>query len=278
MCGRATGASKATSPAICHLITILILRRRKTNMDLRNSISKPFKKLKRRIAEGSRKRKEGSGGDVNKKERKTNVEGTEAGQSSHLHPKAEAVAKSGPGRDDDDGEGEQVVQVNPPASTPSISHTDSGKPSSMWTTLPAVPSLIVSLVKTGTSAVPNPAQEALLPNKDEANTADENRSDWKSTASATAKLLLRGVRDSADAFGPLKAVTGGLCYILENCEVCSASHVYSRQRLRVFQRTKANKQAIESLAPRVKALSVSFCASVSEGDFKEQERREKLEQ
>ena len=50
---------------------------------------------------------------------------------------------------------------------------------------------------------------------------DENRSDWKSTASASAKLLLRGVRDSADAFGPLKAVAGGLCFILENCEVRS---------------------------------------------------------
>ena len=49
--------------------------------------------------------------------------------------------------------------------------------------------------------------------------ADENKSDWRSTASASAKLLLRGVRDSADAFGPLKSVAGGLCFILDNCEV-----------------------------------------------------------
>ena len=49
--------------------------------------------------------------------------------------------------------------------------------------------------------------------------ADENRPGWKSTASASAKLLLRGVRDSADAFGPLKSVAGGLCFILENYEV-----------------------------------------------------------
>ena len=49
--------------------------------------------------------------------------------------------------------------------------------------------------------------------------ADENKSDWKSTASASAKLVLRGVRDSADAFGPLKSVAGGLCFILDNCEV-----------------------------------------------------------
>ena len=52
---------------------------------------------------------------------------------------------------------------------------------------------------------------------------DENKSDWKSTASASAKLLLRGVRDSADAFGPLKSVASGLCFILENCEVWSPS-------------------------------------------------------
>ena len=53
--------------------------------------------------------------------------------------------------------------------------------------------------------------------------ADESGSDWKSTVSSTAKLLLRGVRDSADAFPPLKSVAGGLCFILENYEVWSPS-------------------------------------------------------
>ena len=57
--------------------------------------------------------------------------------------------------------------------------------------------------------------------------ADENKSGWKSTASASAKLLLRGVRDSADAFGPLKSVAGGLCFILENCEVRPLPYVPS---------------------------------------------------
>ena len=52
---------------------------------------------------------------------------------------------------------------------------------------------------------------------------NENRPDWKSTASSSAKLLLRAVRDSADAFGPLKSVAGGLCFILENCEVRRSS-------------------------------------------------------
>ena len=54
--------------------------------------------------------------------------------------------------------------------------------------------------------------------------ADEKKSDWKSTASATAKLILRGVRDSTDAFPPLKSAAGGLCFILENCEVGPPLH------------------------------------------------------
>ena len=57
----------------------------------------------------------------------------------------------------------------------------------------------------------------------------ENRPGWKPTASSSAKLVLRAVRDSADAFGPLKSVAGGLCFILENCEVrCLPSSVISK--------------------------------------------------
>ena len=63
-------------------------------------------------------------------------------------------------------------------------------------------------------------QEGGGPNiENENDGGDENRTDWKSTASSSAKLVLRAVRDSADAFGPLKSVAGGLCFILENCEV-----------------------------------------------------------
>ena len=66
---------------------------------------------------------------------------------------------------------------------------------------------------------PNPDDESVEPGA----APDVNRSDWKSTASASAKLILRGVRDSSDAFCPLKAVASGLCFILENCEVRSSS-------------------------------------------------------
>ena len=58
-----------------------------------------------------------------------------------------------------------------------------------------------------------------LPQPEPGVAADEDGSDWKATVTASAKLLLRGVRDSADAFGPLKSVAGGLCFFLENYEV-----------------------------------------------------------
>ena len=96
--------------------------------------------------------------------------------------------------------------------------------------------------------------------------------------SATAKLLLRGVRDTADAFGPLKSVAGGLCFILENYEVFPVSCIPCVQRLQAPQQTKSNGQAMESLAPRVKALAEQLCGPVPEGDIKEQKRREKLEE
>ena len=44
------------------------------------------------------------------------------------------------------------------------------------------------------------------------------------------------------------------------------------------QRMKANKQAVESLAPRIKALGERLCEPVPEGDVKERERRTRLEQ
>ena len=78
---------------------------------------------------------------------------------------------------------------------------------------------------TGTSTVSDHVPATLHHDKsgEPSAAADETKSNWKSTASATAKLLLYGVRDTADAFGPLKSVAGGLCFILENCEVRSPS-------------------------------------------------------
>ena len=101
-------------------------------------------------------------------------------------------------------------------------------------------------------------------------------SDWKATVSTSAKLLLWGVRGSADASGPLQSVAGVLCFVLENYQVCFPRDVYP-QYSQAPQRTDANKQAIESLAPQIKALAESLRKPVSADDEGERERRQKLE-
>ena len=63
-------------------------------------------------------------------------------------------------------------------------------------------------------------------------TVDEEESNCRSTASATAELL-RGVRDSAGAFGPLKSVARSLCFILDNCEVWPPSRIFDPAMLTV---------------------------------------------
>ena len=111
-------SSQPTIQATRNLITVQIPHRHSTNMDLRDSISKPFKNLKRRVAKGNRKRAEGP-------EREHDTEGCETSQSPH--PEAEDVVESGPSQKENEGEGENVVQVHPPAPTPSI---DNEKPDS----------------------------------------------------------------------------------------------------------------------------------------------------
>ena len=100
-------------------------------MDLQDSVLRPFKKLKHRLTKGSRKRKEISGREDNREAREHDTEGSETGQSSYLRPETKDVAESGPSREEKDGDSKKVVQVDPPTSTPSISHNDSGKPNSM---------------------------------------------------------------------------------------------------------------------------------------------------
>ena len=68
-------------------------------------------------------------------------------------------------------------------------------------------------------SIPSKTQSKPIDSTNETSAVGGSKSDWKATASSAAKLLLLGVRESADAFGPLKSVAGGLCFILENCEV-----------------------------------------------------------
>jgi len=52
-------------------------------------------------------------------------------------------------------------------------------------------------------------------------TTPKDEPGWISTTSSAAKLLLRAVERASDAFPPLKSVAGGLCAILDSCEVWS---------------------------------------------------------
>ena len=118
--------------------------------------------------------------------------------------------------------GREAEGVHPSLSSTSIPHT--GEPESAPTLSFYIPHLTV-LPGNADTAAPDHAPEGirLSENTESSAAANKKKPDWKSTASATAKLILRGVRDSADAFGPLKSVAGGLCFILENCEVRSSS-------------------------------------------------------
>jgi len=100
--------------------------------------------------------------------------------------------------------------------------------------------------------------------------------DGESTPSATVRLL-RGARDSPNGFGPLKSLAGGLCLILENCKVWPPSHTFNLQCLQSFQQTEVDEQAIESLAPRIRALSESLCEPTQPDDINEKERERKLD-
>ena len=93
--------------------------------------------------------------------------------------------------------------------------------------LVSVLSLIGPPDDTGSSAILNQAQDAIASGKSEPDTMGGNTfKQWMSVTSATAKLFLRGVKESADVFPPLKSVVGGLCFIVDNFEVWQPSSTH----------------------------------------------------
>ena len=49
---------------------------------------------------------------------------------------------------------------------------------------------------------------------------DETQQNRKPTASPETKLILRRVKESPNAYAPLKSVAESLCFVLDSCEVC----------------------------------------------------------
>ena len=173
----------------------------------------------------------------------TDAWGTRSGDRS---PQPEST-QVGKGRDDprkkETGVSEKEVSQNHPHGKP-----DAAEQRGSSRVDPSPPdSLIPHKVEPGGTLIVSPRRKCLTVLSDNADTlaasdqdlgpsegakpsgaANEKKSNWKATTLATAKLLLRGVRDSADAFGPLKSVAGGLCFILENCEVWTSPHLWCR--------------------------------------------------
>jgi len=247
-------------------------------MDVRDSVSKPFKKMKNRLAKVIHKRKEGSRGDSRQEGGGTDVEESEVSQSSHLHSETEGAVKSGPSREENDGGGGKAVEVNPPTSAPSVSHSDGGEPNGMRTQSSGRPVLdrffsehshpCRSRSRPGDSPS---KRERTEHHRQEQIELEVDRVRHSQTVPPRGQRLRRCLRSTQICRRGSLFHSGKLRGKVPSLRMC-----YPRS-LQAFQWTKENEEAIESLAPRVKALSVSLCTSVSEGDFKEQEKRKKLE-
>ena len=116
----------------------------------------------------------------------------------------------------------------PPSSesTPELRIGASTDPSNSQTTyLPPAPSHDIHLPFSAGGLVSRPGETIGPESSDpivESSAMDENKSKLGSLTSSGARFILNGVKESADAFGPLKSVVGGLCFFLDNCEVCDS--------------------------------------------------------
>ena len=77
----------------------------------------------------------------------------------------------------------------------------------------------LTVILAGADGSADPGRGGVPGGKSPQNVVDDNKEDWKSTLSSTAKLVAYAVRETSDAFPPLKSVAGGLCAVLENYEV-----------------------------------------------------------
>ena len=166
---------------------------------------------------------EGCLDDTQRKEVDVDEKRISRGRSS-LDPDVKGVAGSRPSQ--------EIKHASSPLSVTSISRKQG--PNGTWALSAQLLYLIAPLEDADTSVIRDHTPQQVRPdeNADSGAAANERKSSWKSTALATAKLLLRGVRDSADAFGPLKSVAGGLCFILENCEVWCSPRVHHQNPYR----------------------------------------------
>ena len=138
---------------------------------------------------------------------------------------------------------------------PHLRSRTAGSPTQQFRLFP----LIVSPGNVDSSTVPTVpthVQEVPSSNQSEPNAADEKNVDqWKSTTSSAAKFILYAVEEYADALpsSDLSLQISALSRKIARCGL--PSHIGYSQHSRVPQRTKANKQGIDLLAPRIENLS-----------------------
>ena len=108
-------------------------------------------------------------------------------------------------------------------------------------------------------------------------TADNTQQNPESVATTVAKSVLHQVKESPNAYPPLKSIAGYLWHILDSCEVWSPSHIFNLCHLQLLQQTMVNQQAIALLAPRIRILSESLREPFTTGDVNERRREEERE-
>ena len=92
--------------------------------------------------------------------------------------------------------------------------------------------------------------------------ADGSGSNWK-TAYATTKLAINLVKESADAFPPLKSVVGGLSAILDHCDVRFIFHTTPPAMFTTVtenNRLSQNNKSVDAPSRRAGRIAVYACS------------------
>lgn len=134
------------------------------------------------------------------------------------HRRTRSEARSGAGSVIEDSSDAGLVTLRPTGSAPDLSVGASILPTSRDPH--PIPDQIQSVPGRGGNNRSKSPDHTLDPKA-----ASENKPSWKSTAYAATKLAINIVKESSDAFPPLKSVVGGLSAILSHCDVWYTSHV-----------------------------------------------------
>ena len=106
--------------------------------------------------------------------------------------------------------------------------------------------------------------------------AKDDKPNWKSTLYAGTKIAIDVVKETSDAFTPLKSVAGGISAVLKYYDVCHYCFSVRSYRSLLNQQAMANRETIGSLVPRMEGLAESLKKPAPNGEVGEIKRREEL--